>query len=213
MGQNAADPTNSTGSIDAVIWDVANVIVDWKGQRALKGLHPDDVVDAFFASEGWAAINHATDAGWTLAQAQAAFDEQHPEHAPLYRDYCTHFEKTVTGEEPGVPFLIRELIADGVPSFGLSNWARENFHVARRASTVLGELDDLIVSGEVGLAKPDPAIFELAITRFGVDRARTAFVDDNLKNVEAARAVGLRAFHFTGVDRLREELLPQLSVR
>jgi 2-haloacid dehalogenase len=60
-----------------------------------------------------------------------------------------------------------------------------------------------VVSGEVSLAKPDPRIFELTIRRTGLDPATTLFTDDSPRNVEAARACGLRAELFTGPETLR----------
>jgi 2-haloacid dehalogenase len=79
----------------------------------------------------------------------------------------------------GTTEVIDELIAAGVPVYGLSNWWAENFTVPRAVAPVIDRLRDVIVSGEVGLAKPDPAIFRLAATRFGVTPERTLFVDDS----------------------------------
>ena len=58
--------------------------------------------------------------------------------------------------------------------------------------------DDVVISAEVGLRKPDPAIFALAARRLEVDVTACVFVDDLDLNVEAARAVGMRGIHHTG---------------
>jgi 2-haloacid dehalogenase len=63
-----------------------------------------------------------------------------------------------------------------------------------------------VVSGEVGLAKPDPRIFALAIERCRLDPARTVFIDDSPRNVEAGRNAGLHALHFRDPDQLRADL-------
>jgi 2-haloacid dehalogenase len=55
--------------------------------------------------------------------------------------------------------------------------------------------------------KPDAAIYRLAIERFGVEAARTVFIDDNEANIAGAKAVGLIALHFTGEPKLRRELV------
>ena len=69
-----------------------------------------------------------------------------------------------------------------------------------------GLFDELIISAEVGLAKPDPRIFHLAVARLGVPPAQAVFVDDVLANAEAARAVGLQAIHYRNNPQLFEEL-------
>ena len=65
-----------------------------------------------------------------------------------------------------------------------------------------GLFDDLVISAEVGLAKPDPRIFELAVTRLGVQPAEAVFVDDVLANVEAAQGIGLQAIHYQNNPQL-----------
>jgi 2-haloacid dehalogenase len=65
----------------------------------------------------------------------------------------------------------------------------------------------VLVSGEVGLAKPDPAIFRLLAQRFGVDPADAVFVDDSPANVTAAREVGFDGIVFTDATALRRDLV------
>jgi putative hydrolase of the HAD superfamily len=70
-------------------------------------------------------------------------------------------------------------------------------------------LDETFYSYELGVAKPDPAYFSAILTRLDVPAEETLFVDDNLRNVEAARAVGLHAEHWVhtdGLDTLRDHL-------
>ncbi|WP_040161292.1 HAD family hydrolase [Nigerium massiliense] len=188
-----------------VIFDVALVIVDWDPTR-LSAFVGEERANALATSEAFAEINHNTDQGQTLADAMADFDARYPDLAPVYRAYVEHFPVTVAGEMPGTSAIVRELIAAGVPTFGLSNWADENFHVAEAAAPVLGELRDLVVSARVGLAKPDPAIFELALRRFGVAAEETVMIDDTVRNLDAAESVGLRTLHFTSADALRRDL-------
>ena len=57
--------------------------------------------------------------------------------------------------------------------------------------------DRLIFSSEVGLVKPEPAIFERVMAELGVDPGDSVFVDDRAENIEAARALGMRTFLFT----------------
>jgi HAD superfamily hydrolase (TIGR01509 family) len=65
---------------------------------------------------------------------------------------------------------------------------------------------DIVISGEVKLAKPDPRIFELARTRCQLNPASTVYIDDAPRNVEAARNLGFQALHFREHCALRSEL-------
>ena len=75
-----------------------------------------------------------------------------------------------------------------------------------RASFPFHLFDVVIDSSEVGLRKPDPAVYRLLLERLGRPPADVAFVDDLERNVAAARAVGIRGIQFTGLDACRRAL-------
>ncbi len=66
--------------------------------------------------------------------------------------------------------------------------------------------DEMIISAEVGLMKPDPRIYRLALEKTGVQPAESVFLDDVLINVEAARSLGMSAIQFTQPEKTLEEL-------
>jgi glucose-1-phosphatase len=72
--------------------------------------------------------------------------------------------------------------------------------------SIVNVFDEVIISAEVRLAKPDPRIFQLALERLGVNPAEAVFVDDFLHNVEGARAVGMEAIHFQDSEQARAAL-------
>ena len=88
----------------------------------------------------------------------------------------------------------------------LTNWSAETFPLAGERFEFLKWFEDIVVSGEVGLAKPDPRIFELAIERCRLEPAQTLFIDDSPHNVEAGRKAGLHALHFQNPAGLRDDL-------
>ena len=81
----------------------------------------------------------------------------------------------------------------------------KRFHVADL-------FDELIISAEVGLAKPDPRIYRLAVQRLNVQPSETVFIDDMLKNVEAARLEGLHAIQYLDFEQMLAELNPLLEM-
>ena len=82
----------------------------------------------------------------------------------------------------------------------------ETFPLARRRFGILQLIDRYIVSADVHIVKPDPAIFRLALGRFGIAPASTTFIDDNPANVKAATDLGMKGIVFTNAGDLRIKL-------
>ena len=89
---------------------------------------------------------------------------------------------------------------------GLSNFSAETFPWCRARYDVFEQFDDIVLSGEVGIAKPHPAIYRLVCERSGIEPSEAVFLDDSPTNVAGAHAVGMPAFLFTDVDRARADL-------
>ena len=121
--------------------------------------------------------------------------------------FITRWQETLPGEMPGMRALLQQLIAEPrCRVFGLTNWSMETFPLARQRFGILQLIDRYIVSADVHLVKPDPAIFRLALRRFGISPSTTTFVDDNPANVQAATDLGMKGIVFTNAEALRTEL-------
>ncbi|MCR6689956.1 HAD family phosphatase [Cellulomonas sp.] len=190
----------------AVLLDLGNVLVGWDPFGPYAGHMARADVEAMFAQVGFAALNRRADGGTPWADLVAEVAVAAPQHARALERYPRHFADSLTGPVPGSAELVGELRAAGVALYGLTNWSAEHFGCAAPAAPAIGLLRDVLVSGEVGMLKPEPAFFRLAIERFGLDPARTVFVDDSPENVAGAAAVGLDAVRFTGADELRRQL-------
>jgi 2-haloacid dehalogenase len=152
------------------------------------------------------AWNHGPDSGGSWDDAEADVRRTHPhwvEHALAYR---ANFAASLLGEVPGVVDVVRDLHGAGVPLVGLTNWSDELYPHAPRLFPFLELLDDVVVSGTVGAAKPDARAYEIAAERLGRPLDRLAFVDDKQLNVDAAAALGMDAILFTDAAALRTEL-------
>jgi epoxide hydrolase-like predicted phosphatase len=66
--------------------------------------------------------------------------------------------------------------------------------------------NEMIISAEVGIAKPDPRIYRIAVDRLGVLPGEAVFVDDFIENIESAKAFGLKTVHFQGSQRMYTDL-------
>ena len=192
--------------IDAVVFDLGNVLVRWDPTAAFTGRMDPAEVERFFAEIDFASFNHEQDRGRSWAEARAWLDQRFPQHVPALDLYVSHFTDSLRGPVPGSEGLVRDVLAAGVRALGLTNWSAETFRHAPAAAPAIALLERVLVSGEVGIAKPDPEIFTLLATRFDLDPQRTVFTDDSSINVEAARAAGYVGLLFDDADGVRREL-------
>jgi 2-haloacid dehalogenase len=194
--------------VRGVIWDLGNVLIDWQPHAAVAAGMGADEATRFLAADDFdfMAFNHELDAGATWEQAEAELRRTHPHWAEHAAAYHANFPAALVGEIPGTVDIVRELYAAGVPMFGLTNWPDEFWSHAPERFDFLGLLDDVVVSGTEGFAKPDPAIFEIAVARAGLPAADLVFVDDREANVAGAIEFGLDGILFTGADDLRVAL-------
>jgi 2-haloacid dehalogenase len=125
---------------------------------------------------------------------------------PLLEEYVERFASTLLGPVPGSAELVAELKGLGLRLYGLTNWSAETFQHAEPAAPAIGLLDDVVVSGRVGLAKPDPRVFAHLAEACHVEPDRAVLVDDSPANVAAAREAGFHAVHFTGTGAFRAAL-------
>jgi 2-haloacid dehalogenase len=193
---------------EAVVFDLGNVLIDWDPFPAVAAGVGADEAGRFLAADDFdfLAWNHLQDAGRCWEDAEDDVSRTHPHwhrHAVAYR---AHFGLSLVGEIEDNVAVLRDLHAAGVPLFALTNWSAELFPHARERFDLLALFEDIVVSGEEALAKPDPTLFEVLRTRVGRPLAGCVFVDDSAANVAAARAAGMDAIRFMPDEPLRPQL-------
>lgn len=200
-----------TPAIDAVLFDLGNVLIDWNPRHLYRRLIDDEVrMERFLAEVCNHDWNIQMDGGKPFAQGVAELSRRHPEEAALIEAFWTRWPEMLGGAIAGTVDLLAALRANGLRVHALTNWSAETFPHARHRFGFLNWFEHIVVSGEIGLVKPDPAIFRHAIERCRLEPARTLFIDDSPVNVAGATAVGLQTHHFTGAAALRA-ILEQLG--
>ncbi|HSI17182.1 MAG TPA: HAD family phosphatase [Sphingomonas sp.] len=192
----------------AVIFDVGRVLVDWEIRFLYERLIPEgEALDAFLRDVVTPEWHFQHDAGRPFAETSAELTAQYPHHAELIQLFGPRFNDTNSSAIPGMPELLAELDSAGVPLFAITNFSGEFFPPFRRKyPDMFDRFRDIVVSGDEKMMKPDPAIYRLALDRFGLKAQEAVFVDDNRDNVAGAAALGIHAILFTDEPALRAEL-------
>ena len=159
-------------------------------------------------------LAHVCDHDWNLAQdrgrpwdeAMAELSARHPDQSHLIAAYHARWPEMLGGPIEGTVAILEELAATGTPLYALTNWAADTWRLASDRFAFLALFRGILVSGQEGLAKPEPAIFHRLAERFGLTLTDLVFIDDNKKNAEVATALGIHAIRFESPLQLREDL-------
>ena len=206
-----ADPADDRGigaGPAAVVFDVGHVLFDWDISRLYAKLIDDPTALEAFVGDVVTAEWHAQhDAGRPFADTSAELTARFPHHRDLIAAYGPRFAETIPGPIPGSHEIVADLDAAGVPLFSITNFSGEFFPPFRAANADLFDrFQDIVVSGDERMVKPDPAIYALALRRFSLGLGEGLFIDDRWENVEAAEAAGFVGHHFRDAATLRADL-------
>ncbi|MFN8050409.1 MAG: HAD family phosphatase [Acidimicrobiales bacterium] len=196
-----------SGPIRAVVLDFGGVVVDWDMSALFREFFPrPDDLDRFLRDVLTPAENLRCDLGTPLATVVAELVEAHPHHRAPLEAWRDRWIETIPGEIEGTAELVSDLRTAGYPVLGLSNFSAETFPWCRERYPVFESFDDIVISGEVGVAKPQPEVYTLLCSRNGLEPHEAVFLDDSPTNVDGARAVGMASFLFTTVEQARADL-------
>jgi len=192
----------------AVIFDVGRVLYDWDPRILYRRLIADDrALDAFVRDVVTSEWHFQHDAGRDFADTSAELIALHPHHAELIAAWGPRFSESIGDPIQGMHDLVAELDAAGVPLFAITNFSHEFWPPFRAQEAALFDrFRDIVVSGDEKLVKPDPAIYRLALARFGLEPHEAVFIDDNQANIDAAAKLGIVALHFTDAAALRPRM-------
>lgn len=197
---------NSTAARN-VIFDFGGVLLRWQ---------PQQIVDAFYAEEelrlslsrnvfrhpDWIEMDRGS-----LAEDAAALRFAARMNRPLQEMQAL----LQLVKESLVPLgemvaLVHELAGRGVPLYGLSNMPGSIFTYLRARYDHWRLFQGIVISGEIRLIKPDPAIFEYICRQHQLEPSETIFIDDHSPNIEAAEKLGFRTILFRDVERCTHDL-------
>jgi 2-haloacid dehalogenase len=187
-----------------VLWDVGNVIVRWDPRTLYSKIFPDPAErDDFLARVCTLEWHAETDRGLPPEENTRRLIERFPDHEAAIRAWWDRWDEMFGGPIEETVEVIEALAERGVPQFGLTNMAAGSWPAIRAMTPAFDHLSYVLVSGEHGLIKPDPAIYRLLCAKVGMEPEALLFVDDSERNVEAARRLGFWVHQFHEPHALR----------
>jgi 2-haloacid dehalogenase len=196
----------------AIIFDFGGVLIDWDPRYLYRKLFDsDEQVETFLREVDFFEWNLKQDAGRAFEDAVAELCAQFPHYCEMISAYDHRYDESLSDPISGTVEILRTLKQAGYALYGLSNWPGEKFRNVRHKFPFFEWFDDIVISGEVRLAKPDPRIFALLLERIGRPAQECVFIDDSAKNIAVAREMGFQTIQFEGPEKLGQALASYLS--
>ena len=192
-----------------IIFDFGGVLLDWNPRHLYRKVFKGDeqAMERFLTEVDFYNWNIYQDQGRPFAEGIRIACDQHPQYCDLLQIYRDRWIETISGPIHGTVEILRELKQSGYRLFGLSNWSDETFYMTRDQFEFLDLFEQIIISGAVGLIKPDPAIFELLLEKVGSPAEQCLLIDDSPDNVASATRLGFQTVHFKSPAQLRQALV------
>ena len=195
--------------IKNMIFDLGGVLIDWNPEYVYLDVFNGDreKMKWFFDEICTMDWNENQDAGYPLEKATEERVKLFPEYEEWIRIYYSRWEEMLGNQIDGTVAILKQLIDN--PNYkvvALTNWSAETFPVALERFDFLHWFEGIVVSGTEKMRKPFNEIYELTINRFNIEASQSLFIDDNARNIEAAKKMGINTIRFNNPTQLKSEL-------
>lgn len=194
--------------INTIIFDLGGVLIDWNPRYVYRNIFKtEDEMEWFFQHVTTTEWNENQDAGYPLHKATEELVIKHPEWSEEIKAYYGRWIEMLGDAIHETVEIFHELKQTGkYKLYALTNWSAELFPHARERFEFLKWFDGIVVSGEEKMRKPSVEFYNILLNRYQLDPANTIFIDDSLRNIRGAEAVGITGIHFHNPRQLKEEL-------
>ena len=196
--------------IDTIIFDLGGVLIDWNPEYVFLDAFDGDreKMTWFFENICTSDWNENQDAGYPLAQATKELIKKFPKHEHYIQMFYGEWDKMLGGAIDGTVKILDLLIkSENYKVVALTNWSNETFPIALDRFDFLHWFEGIVVSGDEKTRKPFKDIFNITLNRFRIIPEKAVFIDDNLRNIEAANALGIHGIHFKNPEELIQQLI------
>lgn len=192
-----------------IIFDLGGVLLDWNPMYVYDENYfsSNEQRDYFFSRICTSEWNEEQDAGRSIVEGTELLVKQFPDWEQPIRDYYGRWTEMLRGPIEETVDIFRELkIAGKYKCYALTNWQADLFNIALVRYNFLHWFDGRVVSGVEKTRKPFPEFYQLLLDRYAIPGGKSIFIDDNLRNVAGAEAVGIKSIHFQSPEQLKSEL-------
>jgi 2-haloacid dehalogenase len=194
--------------IDTIIFDLGGVLIDWNPRFLYRNIFKNEEEISWFlenvCTPEW---NEQQDAGRSFEEATLELLAKFPEHEVAIRAWYGRWKETIRGPIHETVDILKSIKDSGNHRlYALTNWSAETFPWALERFEFLHWFEGIVVSGVEKTRKPFPEFYEILIKRYSVIPEKAVFIDDNFKNIEAARLLKMDGIHFQGASLLKDEL-------
>lgn len=193
--------------VEAVIFDIGNVLIEWQPERYYDSVIGPKRRQDLFAEVDLFQMMDRIDTGAHFGDTVEEMALAHPEWTREIRHWRDNWNALARPAIDRSVRLLRALRARNIPVFALSNFGAENFPLSAAQFPFLGEFDRRYISAEMGLIKPDPAIYAALEGDCGLAPGALLFTDDRQDNIDAAQARGWQAHLFDGAEGWAKKLV------
>ena len=195
-------------NITTIIFDLGGVLIDWNPRYVYRSIFDtEEKIDWFFENICTNEWNENQDAGRSLKEATEELVAKHPEYENEIRAYYDRWEEMLGGPIAETVEILRSLKeTEKYKIYALTNWSAETFPVALQRYDFLQWFDGIVMSGEEKTRKPFPEIYQLLLDRFKINSSEAIFIDDSLRNIKGAEAIGITGIHFQSPQQLLQDL-------
>lgn len=195
-------------TFDTIIFDLGAVLIDWNPRHLYRKIFKTEEEITWFleniCTHEW---NEKQDAGRSFAEATDELLEKFPAHELAIRAWYDRWQETIKGPIEGTVAILKEIKAqDQHHLYALTNWSAETFPWALSNFDFLHWFEGIVVSGHEKTRKPFPEFYQILFDRYKVNPKSALFIDDSLRNIEGAQAVGLPGIHFQSPEQLKNDL-------
>jgi 2-haloacid dehalogenase len=194
-------------AIQKVIFDVGQVLVKFNPRNLfIKILKDEEKVDFFLKNICTWEWHIQQDLIYDTSKAAGPVIKKYPEYKEAIEAFYGRFLEMIDSVHQENVNLALKLKQKGYPIYLLSNFPGDQFEKYRLQNSFLDEFDDRIISGDVGLAKPDIKIYQLAIKKFNLNPEESLFIDDKIENTKGAEQLGIKTIQLQKPEDLDKEI-------
>lgn len=193
--------------IEKVIFDLGKVLVRFDVKNLFRKILPNEKEVDFFLNNVCTWEWHINqDTQYDTSNAGKDLINRFPKYKKAILAFYERFLEMIDGTYDKNVALALSLKKKGIPIYILSNFPGDQFDKFMSKNDFLKEFNGMVVSGKVGVKKPDPKIYKMAIDQFDCEPNKTLFIDDRIENIDAAKKFGIQTIHLINPESLEEKI-------